>query len=190
MDSATKSVTRTAVNGTDDREARSFRWYAARTQMNCENKALATLKAQNGVVESYLPVQEEMHVWSDRKKKVQRVVIPMVVFVKMLPSGAAKVYRSTYCYGLMKNPGSSVPASIPDEQIEALKFMLYHSETPVTIERVPPKLGDKVVVVRGKLKGLEGFVIESKEGETYIVVFLDIIGCAKAKIDIKDTKVI
>jgi len=37
METATELNTlESPANGTDDREARSFRWYAARTQMNCE----------------------------------------------------------------------------------------------------------------------------------------------------------
>jgi transcription antitermination factor NusG len=179
---------KTDVHVTDDREARPFRWYAARTQMNCETKALASFAGK--IKDSYLPVQEEIHQWSDRKKKIQRIVIPTIVFVKMTESQARKFYRTTYCYGLMKNPGSSVPTYIPEEQINALKFMLYNSDDPVTIETTPPKLGDRVVVTRGKLQGLEGHVVESKQGETYIVVLLNIIGCAKVKIDIIDTQVI
>jgi hypothetical protein len=51
------------VDGTDDREARSFRWYAARTQMNCERKAVNVIK--DVISDSYIPVQEEIHQWSD-----------------------------------------------------------------------------------------------------------------------------
>ena len=34
-------------------------------------------------VANYVPVQQEEHQWSDRKKKIDRVVIPMVVFVRL-----------------------------------------------------------------------------------------------------------
>jgi transcription antitermination factor NusG len=81
-------------------------------------------------------------------------------------------------------------AVVPNEQLNRLKFMLYQSDNPVTIEPTPPKLGDRVVVVRGKLKGLEGNIIWCDEGQSYIVVLLDIFGCAKLKVNIIDTKVV
>ena len=32
-------------------------------------------------IENFLPIQEEIHQWSDRRKKISRVLIPMIVFV-------------------------------------------------------------------------------------------------------------
>lgn len=57
------------VNGTNDREAYPKRWIAVLVQMNCEKKA-STLLNKSGY-ETYIPIQQEIHQWSDRKKKSQ-----------------------------------------------------------------------------------------------------------------------
>jgi transcription antitermination factor NusG len=170
------------ANGTDDREARSFCWYAARTQMNCERKAEKEFKGI--AIETYLPTQEEIHIWSDRKKKIQRVVIPMILFVKMDSKDAMNIHRTPHFYGFIGNDRHNTRlAPIPDKDIDILRFMLGQSDTKVSIEQMPIKLGDKVRVVRGCLQGLEGNVLHCSDVESYLYVRLDILDCgAKVKI--------
>jgi transcription antitermination factor NusG len=183
------STLSSSANGTDDREARSFRWYAARTQMNCER--LVEREFQAIASETYLPIQEEIHIWSDRKKKVKRVVIPMILFVKMNSKEATKVHRNNHFYGFIsKNRHDSSPAPISDHDIETLRFMLKQSNEPVSIEQMPLKLGDKVEIVRGNLKGLQGHVLRSKDGSTHIVVKLDFLGCAKVSVSMSDLQLV
>jgi transcription antitermination factor NusG len=176
----------TPVNGTDGREARSFRWFAARTQMNCERKAAKEF--ERIAEETYLPTQEEIHVWSDRKKKIQRIVIPTILFVKMSDQEANRTHRTAYFCGFLGyNRHDTKPAPIPDKEIEILRFMLGHSDTPVAIESKPVKLGDKVKVIRGSLKGLEGNVLYCSDVESYLYVRLDILNCgAKVKLQSSD----
>jgi transcription antitermination factor NusG len=183
MEASTEINTmKSPVNGTDDREARSFCWYAARTQMNCERKAEKEFKGI--AIETYLPTQEEIHQWSDRKKKVQRIVIPMILFVRMNSADANNVHSTPYFYGFIgNNRHDTKPAPIPDRDIETLRFMLLHSDSPVSIETMPIKSGDKVRVIRGKLQGLEGEVIDFNSGKTELIVRLDILGCAKLMIE-------
>jgi transcription antitermination factor NusG len=169
------------VNGTDDREARSFCWYAARTQMNCERKAEKEFKGI--AIETYLPTQEEIHIWSDRKKKIQRVVIPMILFVKMDSKDTNNVHRTPYFYGFIgNNRHDTKPAPIPDKDIETLRFMLLHSDSPVSIEPMPIRLGDKVRVIRGQLQGLEGNILSMTKSHSEIVINLNALGCAKLSV--------
>ena len=60
-------VEKSFVNGTNDREACPKRWIAVLVQMNCEKKT-STLLNKAGY-ETYIPTQQEIHQWSDRKKK-------------------------------------------------------------------------------------------------------------------------
>ena len=68
------------VNGTNDREAYLKRWIAVLVQVNCEKKT-ATRLCKVGY-ETYIPTQQEVRQWSDRKKKVDRLIMPMAVFVR------------------------------------------------------------------------------------------------------------
>jgi transcription antitermination factor NusG len=174
-----------SVNGTDDREAHSLCWYAVRTQINCERKV--EKEFQNIAEETYLPVQEEIHNWSDRKKKIRRIVIPTILFVKMYRDEVKKVHRTRYFYGFLGyDRHNSQPASIPEKDIATLQYMLGQSTSPVTIEPMPIILGDKVQVNRGCLKGLVGHVLAHSEGEAYIFIKIDILGCAKVSISLSD----
>ena len=142
------------VNGTNDREAYPKRWVAALVQMNCEKKVAAKLDKMG--IANYVPVQHEEHQWSDRKKRIDRVVIPMVVFVRISQDEEDDFRRLSFILKFITYPGSKELATpIPDEQIEKLKFLLHNADAKVSIvENL--KVGDKVRLVRGPMKGLEG----------------------------------
>ena len=59
------------VNGTNDREAYPKLWVATLVQMNCEKKVAAKLDKMG--IANYVPVQQEEHQWSDRKKKLELI---------------------------------------------------------------------------------------------------------------------
>lgn len=93
--------------------------------------------------------------------------------------------------GTANNGRFSKPlAIIPNIQIERLKFMLGQSDSPVEITSKPFKTGDKVRVIRGKLKGLEGEVWDLKGTKSELVVALNFLGCAKLSIDTIDLEII
>lgn len=54
-------------------------WYAMYVRMHHEKKAAETLNKMG--ITNYLPLQTIVKQWSDRKKKTQQVVIPMMIFV-------------------------------------------------------------------------------------------------------------
>lgn len=58
-------------------------WLVAYVQSCLEKKTAERLKAMG--VEYYLPIQSEIRQWSDRRKKVDRLVIPMMIFVHVTP---------------------------------------------------------------------------------------------------------
>ena len=72
-----------SVNGTDNGEARSNPkyWYAVYVRFRHEKRVRDVLETNE--IECFLPIQEEIRQWSDRKKKVERVLIPMMLFVRI-----------------------------------------------------------------------------------------------------------
>ncbi|MDE6391230.1 MAG: transcriptional regulator, partial [Duncaniella sp.] len=77
-------------------------------------------------------------------------------------------------------------AVIPLRQIETLRFMLGQTDVPVSITDAPYKVHDKIVVVRGSLKGLEGEVVRCVDNKSELIVRIDILGCASITIDTLD----
>lgn len=172
------------VNGTSDREACLKRWIAILVQMNCEKKTSILLNKAG--YETYIPTQQEIHQWSDRKKKVNRLIMPMVVFVRATVYEEEWLRNQSYVYKLIALPGSNeekrkFATPIPDYQINRLKFMLDNAEAVVKIVS-DFKVGDAVLVTYGPLKGLEGVVGESDEKHSIVGVLIDGLGYACVKI--------
>ena len=168
---------------TVDREARPKFWLAAYTRPKSEKKAASEL-AKSGL-ETYVPVQTMMKQWSDRKKKVDVVVIPMVIFIRCTVEDVSAITRHPLVLKLISMPGRKTPARIPDNQIAKLKFILNEYDVPVSFEPIAFKELDKVKVIRGRLAGLEGEVLRVDD-KTRLVISLDFLGGATLSIDMLD----
>ena len=172
------------VNGTNDREAYPKRWIAVLVQVNCEKRTATRLNKVG--YETYIPTQQEVHQWSDRKKKVERLIMPMVVFVRATVREEEWLRDQSYIHKLLALPGTDedkkgFATTIPDCQIERLKFLLENAETEVTIVS-NFKVGDSVRVATGPLKGLEGVVSEADEKSSFVGIQIDGLGYACVKI--------
>ena len=178
------SCAESLVNGTNDREAYPKFWMAALVQMNCERKSAEKLSKLG--ISNYVPIQKEVHQWSDRRKKIIRVVIPMVVFVHVDEGRKNMVRDLSFIYKLITYPGQSQPAIIPDSQIFKLQFMVDNSTEEISIKDSSLNVGDKVKVIRGALKGLEGQICFVEEKKPQIAIRLDLLGYACVNIPITD----
>ena len=162
------------VNGTNDREAYPKRWVAALVHTNCEKKVATKLEKLG--IENYVAIQTEEHQWSDRKKKIDRIVIPMVVFVRLAKDEEDEFHRLPFIIKFITYPGAKELATpIPDEQIEQIQFLLKHSESPVTFS-AHIEIGDAIRIVKGPLKGFTGYCCGVSNSE--IAIHLELLGYA------------
>ena len=169
------------VNGTNDGEAYPKRWVAVLVQMNCEKKVASKLDKLG--VTNYVPIQKEEHQWSDRKKTIERVVIPMIVFVYLSSNEEDDFRKLPFILKFITYPGSKELATpIPDEQIANLKTLLEKAPNQVCFESRVIHEGDKVKIIKGPLKGLEGYVIQ-ENATSLLVLEIELLGCVKLKID-------
>lgn len=174
------------VNGTNDREAHPKYWIAVLVQMNTEQKS-STKLTKLGIT-NYVPTQSEIHQWSDRKKKIERIVIPMVVFVLVDKEIEKQLRTYSFIYKFISYPGQKEAAIIPDEQIEKLKFMLNNAETTVEISDSIFEVGEEVEIVRGPLKGFSGELCYFEKGKPMIGVYLELLGYACVSVNKNDVK--
>ncbi len=167
--------------GTNDGEACAKCWVAALVHTNCEKRVAANLDKLG--IENYVAVQTEEHQWSDRKKKIDRIVIPMVVFVRLAQDEVDEFRRLSFILKFITYPGSKELATpIPDEQIDKLKFLLHNADAKVTVvENL--KVGDKVRLVRGPMKGLEGELSHIEENEPVVAIRIDGLGYACVSVE-------
>lgn len=156
-------------------------WLVAYVQWCLEKKTAQRLAAMG--IECYLPVQSEIRQWSDRRKRVDCLVIPMMIFVHVTPQERPLPLSLQAVSRYMVLRGESTPAVIPDEQMDRFRFMLDYSPEAVEMCSAPLAPGDAVKVIKGPLAGLEGELI-TVNGKSKVAVRLDMLGCAHVDVPI------
>lgn len=118
-----------------------------------------------------------------------RVILPSTIFIYVNESERKQVVSLPYVNKFMTDRASTKDcfnrhslAKIPAAQIERLRFMLGHSDSPVSIVERHFQIGDRVRIIRGSLKGLEGNISRSPN-KTILYIDLDMLGCATVQID-------
>ena len=173
----TKSVIAGPSNGAGEGVAHSKRWYVALVRMHHEKKVSERL-AKMGI-ENFVPIQQEVHQWSDRRKVVESVLLPMMVFVHADATERKEVLSFSTVSRYMVMRGESSPTVIPDDQMARFRFMLDYSKEAICMNSTPLARGEKVRVIKGPLTGLVGELV-NVDGKSKIAVRLNMLGCACA----------
>ena len=160
---------------TGNGEAYPKQWLAVYVRLYHEKKTSARLNTMG--IENFLPIQEEIHQWSDRRKMVDTVLLPMMVFVHVNPKERMEVLSFSTVSRYMVMRGESTPAVIPDEQMARFRFMLDYSEEAVCMNDTPLARGEKVRVIKGPFSGIVGELV-TVGGKSKIAVRLNMLGCA------------
>ena len=131
-----------------------------------------------------------------RKKKVERVVISTLLFIRVTEKQRREVVNLPFIKYFLTDKARPVNAFgrhplavIPDSQMQQLRFMLFNAEDSVTFVSEHLRLGDHIRVARGSLKGLEGNVVRYKDGASYLVAQIESLGYAMVKIAIEDVEI-
>jgi transcription termination/antitermination protein NusG len=151
-------------------EAQAAYWYALHTRSRHE-KAVSERLQEEGVT-TFLPLVNEIHRWSDRRKSVQLPLFSCYVFVKVAPERREliRVDRITGALGIVGVRGKGI--TIPEEQIEAVRTLI--------AEQIPwsnhpfLKIGQRVRIRGGSMDGVEG-VLLSRNGDRTLVISIDAI---------------
>ncbi|MGL4853081.1 MAG: UpxY family transcription antiterminator [Phocaeicola sp.] len=151
------------------------KWYAAYVK-NRHEKKIAERLTEIGI-ENFLPVQEEVKQWKDRKKKVTSVLIPMMIFVKATEEERLRTLQFDSILRYLSLRGERKPATIPEQEMNQFMFLLTNSVDTVEILEGLLAPGKAVQVIKGPLKGMKGELIECA-GKAKIIVRLDLLGAA------------
>ena len=150
-------------------------WYAAYTKLFHERKTAENLQKMG--IRCFVPVREEIHQWSQRKKKVLKVLIPQMIFVYGTQKERLEALKLPAISHYLVLRGEHTPAVIPDDQMERFMFLVDYSDATIEMFTSPLEPGQTVKVIKGPLSGLEGELLEI-EGKSKVVVRLDLLGCA------------
>lgn len=170
-----------------------FKWFVAVVNARHE-KAVAERLKESGI-ENYVAIQHETRLWKNgRRRMIDRVVIPSVVFVHCTEQQRRSIVSLPYIYRFMVNRcaaagGLNRPvAVISDTEIEKLKFMLGQSDYIVDFVPTVFKVNDNVRVIRGSLCGLEGEIRENSDGGHTLIVSLPLLGGVTVFIEPQDVE--
>ena len=112
-----------------------------------------------------------------RRKIVDRVLLPMMIFVHVDLQEQKEVLTLSSISRYMVLRGESTPAVIPDQQMLRFKFMLDYSDETISMSTSPLAPGEKIRVIKGPLAGLEGELVHVN-GKSKVAVRLTMLGCA------------
>lgn len=163
------------------------KWYIAIVGNNTEKASASRLLSLG--YEAWAATQKSLRIWNNgRKAMIDRVVIRGLIFTRVTEEERRKIVTLSFIHRFMTDkagtplPGTinHPPATIPDYQMVALKLALSQTESQVDISEDFRK-GDKVKVIAGPLKGLEGEVI-GRGAKSALQLRIDYIGQARLAI--------
>ena len=171
------------------------KWYVAVVKSNYEAMTRDYLKEMG--YEAYVASQKRLHHYKNRHhREVEKIVITRTVFVRIANERERlDVLKNCQLIQHFMMDRASTPnkygrspfAIIPDYQMDALQYMLYHSETDVEFVAAPFAVGDKVKVMRGGLQGVEGEVVILNDGNKQGVgIRAGFLGFAIVTVDAED----
>lgn len=154
-------------------------WYALYTKSRNE-KRVAERLVQKGI-EIYFPLQEEVHQWSDRRKKIKVPVFRSYIFIHL------KDYK-TGSIPVLETPGAvrflwwlGKPGVIRNVEIENIKRFLHQFENAEI--NVQFRVGEQVTITTGPLKEKHGTIIDFQNKKA--VLFIDAMGvCLTANLSV------
>lgn len=157
------------------------KWYALYVKMHHEKKIAQRLCEQG--IEHFLPLQTVVRQWSDRKKKIEQVVIPMMVFVHIEESERITLLQDPSALSYLTLRSTRQPAVIPEKEMNQFIFMFDYSESSINFYQDILTPGCKVRVVKGPLQGLEGELIQ-QNGKHEVGILIPQLGYASVEIPV------
>ena len=157
------------------------KWYALHTRSRHEKTVAEELWRRQ--IESFLPLREVVSQWKDRRKKVQFPLFPGYLFVHV-PMQERRLEILSLPSVVRIIGFQDGPAPIPDDQIQAVKSLVF-SQLPFDSHPYL-KEGDRVRIIRGPLRGLEGVLVEKKNRYSFVLSVDLICQAAACEVDVSD----
>lgn len=147
----------------------SKRWYVFYCKSRAEKKAKEQLIEAGEEV--YLPLKEEVHIWSDRKKKVVLPLFKGYIFINCLIHEVYKLVNHYHIVAPVKI-GEEF-AFLRDKEIELVRLIEKHGIN-VTAEPKSIQKGTTVKIINGHLKGHQG-ICTCQSSNKYVYIDIESI---------------
>lgn len=155
-------------------------WFAMRVRLFHELKTRDKLEKMG--IKCFVPVHSEVRVWHDRRVIKDRVLTPQLIFIHATEKERIEALGLSAVLSTICTPGKSIPAHIPNAQMDAFMFFITNANQQVSFTDEPLRAGDRVRIITGALTGLEGIIAHNK-GKHYFAIKVDLLGSAIMEIE-------
>lgn len=151
-------------------------WYAIHVRSQFERKVEGRLI--DAGIEAFFPYFLETRKWSDRKKQIERPLFPGYILARFDGSSREELAKVLATSGVVRVLGDgSEPSAIPDADVAAIRELLESGKrlTVAPLQQRAYKPGEKVVMMRGSLRGAEVKFLKETKRPGRVVVELPIL---------------
>jgi transcription antitermination factor NusG len=149
------------------------KWHVAYTFPKAEKKV--QIKLEKIGIEAYLPLQQVVRNWSDRRKKLEVPLFPNYIFVNISEKKRYDAFTVKEILRYVSFQGKV--ATVNDAVVNSLKCIL-KEKAEVHLESLP-KPGSPVKITNGPFMGIEGILVR-RSGKTNLIIQIDALQRAVA----------
>ena len=162
----------------------AIKWYVVHTYSGYENKVKVNLEKavenngmQDKIVDVRIPVEEAIEIKNNKRRTVQRKLLPSYVMVKMIMSDETwHVVRNITGVTGFVGPGSK-PTPLTDDEVRAMGVEVDGTQSAAAPERkLSFAVGDIVTLNAGFLQGNTGTVTEISPDQQKVTVTVSMFG--------------
>ena len=133
------------------------KWYVARTRARQEKKI--KMRLDDLSIENYLPLRSEDHFYRNgRHKRIDVPLLPNLIFIRIEPNLRFSITTnlSDLFAHYVVDKFTHASMVIPDRQMQDFIHVIATQDESIALEDLHLQKGDKVEVIAGVFKGIEG----------------------------------
>lgn len=168
-----------SLRAVDMDPSKDYKWYALYTKPRHEKLVESQLRKKG--IEAFTPKRTLRRKWSDRVKFVEEPLFKSYSFAKFPLDDRVSILSQEGVVKIVHFNNQYVP--VEESVMNSLKVL---AENKVELDPYPYlEVGDKVVIKRGPLKGVEGYATEKRDKNATLVISVDaIFSSLKCTVDI------
>ena len=150
------------------------KWHALYVKSRSEKRVLSQLEEMG--FQAYLPLITVVKQWSDRRKKIEEPLFKSYVFVYSNDKQYIPILNVSGVVRFVSFEREAVV--VPENQIVAIKKFVSDFESGEEYKMHNDeelKVGQKVRIINGPMKGLTGR-LETIRNKRHLIVFIDVVG--------------
>lgn len=158
-------------------ESTATHWYAIRIFHN-KVRAIKT-QIDKDELRSYVPMRTVEKSNSYGTISIEEPVIPSLIFIRANQEYIENIRKDPTSYaGVYCHPGTSIPAVIPDREMEIFIFVTTAERRNLEVVDISLAKGDKIRVTDGIFKGAEGYIARVHNAKRLIVAIQGVAAIA------------